>query len=63
MFFDDILVYSDSLSSHIQHLETIIQTLLQGQFYLKRAKCLFAQTQLEYLGHIVSDKGVEPEPS
>lgn len=63
VFFYDILVYSDSLSSYIQHLETIFQTLLQGQIYLKRAKCLFAQTQLEYLGHIVSDKGVEPEPS
>jgi len=49
-------VHSDSLSSHIQHLETVFQTLLQGQFYLKRANCLFAQTQLEYLGHVVSGK-------
>lgn len=63
VFFDDILVYSDSLSSHIQHLETIFQMLLQGQFYLKRTKGLFVQTQLEYLGHIVSGKGVESEPS
>jgi len=44
MFFDDILVCSDSLSLHIHHLETVFQTLLQGQFYLKRANCLFAQT-------------------
>lgn len=63
VFFDDILVHSDSLSSHIQHLETVFQTLLQGQFYLKRANCLFAQTQLEYLGHVVSGKWVEPEAS
>lgn len=63
VFFDDILVYSDSLSSHIKHLEAIFQALLQGQFYLKRAKCLFAQSQVEYLGHVVSGKGVEPEPS
>ena len=63
VFFDDILVYSDSLPSHISHLETIFQTLLQGQYYLKQAKCLFAQEQLEYLGHVVSGRGVEPEPS
>lgn len=63
VFFDDILVYSKSLSSYIQHLESIFQTLLQGQFYLKRSKCLFAQNQVEYLGHVVFGRGVEPEPS
>lgn len=63
VFFDDILVYNKSLSSHLQHLESIFQTLVQGQFYLKRSKCLFAQNQVEYLGHVVSGRGVEPEPS
>ena len=63
VFFDDILVYSDSLASHITHLRTIFQALVQGQFYLKETKCLFAQRKLEYLGHVVSGKGVEPEPS
>ena len=63
VFFDDILVYSDSLSSHLHHLELVFQALLQQQFFLKRTKCLIAQRQLEYLGHLVSAKGVEPEPS
>lgn len=44
------------------HLETIFQTLLHDQFYLKSSKCMFSQHQLEYLGHFVSCKGVEPEP-
>ena len=63
VFFDDILVYSKSLSSHIHHLEAVFKALLHGQFYLKRAKCVFAQDQVEYLGHVVSGRGVEPEPS
>lgn len=63
VFFDDILVYSRTLSLDLQHLEFVFQTLLQGQYHLKRTKCLFAQKQVEYLGHIVSGKGVEPEPS
>lgn len=41
----------------------IFKALLQGQFYLKHAKCIFAQNQVEYLGHVVSGRGVEPEPS
>lgn len=41
----------------------MFQALLQGQFYLKRPKCSFAQRRLEYLGHIISERGVEPNPS
>lgn len=63
VFFDDILVYSSSLSSHLQHLETIFETLQHGEFYLKQSKCSFAQETIEYLGHVVSGKGVTPEPS
>ena len=63
VFFDDILVYSSSLSSYIQHLEAIFEMPQNGEFYLKKSKCLFAQETIEYLGHVVSSKGVNPEPS
>lgn len=32
-------------------------------FYLKLSRCLLAQRQLEYLGHIVSSSGIAPDPS
>ena len=41
----------------------IFKALLDAQFYLKYTKCVFAQKQVDYLGHVVSGKGVEPEPS
>lgn len=46
VFFEDIFVYSPSLSSHIMHLESIISSLLHGQFLLRQSKCVFTQTQL-----------------
>jgi len=61
VFFNDILVYNSSFEAHLSHLECVFQALRDGQFFLKDSKCLFGKRQLEYLGHIVSQKGVEPE--
>lgn len=63
VFFDDILVYSRTMEAHIKHLTITFQVLLDHHFVLKLSKCSFAQTQVEYLGHIVSGKGVEPVAS
>ena len=60
VFFDDILIYSGSLEDHLWHLETTFQVLLENQFVPKFSKCFFAKPQVEYLGHLVSHKGVEP---
>lgn len=63
VFFDDILVYSGSLEDHVHHFQTTFQVLLQNQFVLKFSKCLFAVSQVEYLGHVVSSQGVAPVTS
>ena len=62
VFFDDVLVYSETVEDHLVHLESAFKLLLSGKFSLKRTKCTFAQSQLEYLGHVVSGNGVEPVP-
>lgn len=59
VFFDDILIYSVSLNEHLRHLQTTFQVLYENHFVLKLSKCLFAQPEVEYLGHLVSHKGVQ----
>jgi hypothetical protein len=58
VFMDDILVYSSTLQHHVQHLTLVFQTLAQHQFLIKYSKCMFAQQSLEYLGHIMTAKGI-----
>lgn len=63
VFFDDILVFNDSLATHIEHLDTMLNTLLQSKLYLKRSKCYFVERHLEYLGHVIFGEDIAPEQS
>jgi hypothetical protein len=63
VFLDDILVYSPDLPTHLHHLSLVLDKLRESNLYLKASKCSFAQTHLEYLGHIISDQGVATDPS
>ncbi|XP_020095981.1 uncharacterized protein LOC109715416 [Ananas comosus] len=63
VFFDDILVFSKSLEEHIQHLDTVLGELRRNKLYAKRSKCTFGQGEVEYLGHIISEKGVATDPT
>ncbi|KFK24528.1 hypothetical protein AALP_AAs46225U000100, partial [Arabis alpina] len=62
VFFDDILVYSKSLQEHQQHLGLVLELLQQHQLFANKKKCEFGRTELEYLGHVVSGKGVAADP-
>ncbi|GJR39964.1 putative mitochondrial protein [Tanacetum coccineum] len=63
VFFDDILIYSDSMKSHLTHLATVLQVMRSHTLFAKQSKCVFAVDQVEYLGHVLSAKGVATDPS
>jgi hypothetical protein len=63
VFFDDILVYSDDEEQHLSHLEHVFSLLYEHKFYLKAAKCCFGQSKIDYLGHVVTNGTVAPDPS
>lgn len=62
VFMDDILIYSKDYEQHIQHLHIVFDILREHQLYAKMSKCSFAKPELDYLGHIISDKGVATDP-
>ncbi|GJV37157.1 putative mitochondrial protein [Tanacetum coccineum] len=63
VFFDDILVYSDSKQAHLQHLATVLQEMRKHSLFAKRSKCVFGVAHVEYLGHVISAGGVATDPS
>ncbi|GJW40287.1 transposon Tf2-6 polyprotein [Tanacetum coccineum] len=62
VFFDDILIYSQDWQQHLEHLETVLQTLRKHKLFAKMSKCTFGSTQVDYLGHVISQHGVQADP-
>ncbi|XP_076933766.1 uncharacterized protein LOC143599774 [Bidens hawaiensis] len=62
VFFDDILIYSQSVEDHYHHLHHVFETLSQHKFFAKPSKCIFVSTSIDYLGHVISANGIEADP-
>jgi hypothetical protein len=58
VFFDDILVYNNSWTEHLQHLSAILDVLQSHRLHVKQSKCSFATETVSYLGHVISADGV-----
>lgn len=55
VYLDDIVVYSQTLDEHIQHLKQVFQVLRENELYVKLEKCSFGQQEVEFLGHRIRD--------
>lgn len=62
MYLDDIIIYSDTLEEHIQHVKWIIDVLKKESLYLSEKKLHFLLPELKILGRIVDDGGVRMDP-
>jgi hypothetical protein len=63
VFFDDILIYSHTWDSHLQHVDKLLQLLRDHQLFVKKSKCSFGASEVEYLGHIVGRDRVRMDPN
>jgi len=60
VYFDDILVYSTSVESHIHHLREVLR---KNQLFANIDKCTFCVDSGVFLGFIVNKNGFHVDPS
>jgi hypothetical protein len=55
---DDVLIYSQTLEEHMQHVHQIISFLQQADLQVKQQKYKFHKITTEYLGRLVTPEGL-----
>ncbi|RVX03453.1 Transposon Tf2-2 polyprotein [Vitis vinifera] len=55
VYLDDIVIYSNTLKEHKEHLRKVFKILRQNKLYVKKGKCSFAKEEVNFLGHRIRD--------
>lgn len=63
VFIDDLIVFAPTLEEYETRLMKVLHRLRDFGLKLSIEKCIFFQTSVPYLGHVVSKNGVETDPA
>ena len=55
VYLDDIVIYSNTLKEHVEHLKKVFKILRLNELYVKKEKCSFAKEKVSFLGHRIKD--------
>ena len=61
-YLDDVIVFGRSIDETIDRLIVVLERLRSANLKLKAKKCLLFQTEVKYLGHVISAEGVATDP-
>ena len=62
IYLDDVVVFASSVKEHLERLEGVFQKLKTAGLKLKPTKCELFKKSISYLGHVVSEEGVQTDP-
>ena len=62
LYLDDVISFGSTFEQTFEGLQLIFERFQGARLKLKVAKCKFFQKSVEFLGHIVSDKGISCDP-
>jgi hypothetical protein len=62
-YLDDILIYSDNLKDHRDHIHKVLEALSEAGLYLTPEKYEFHHQEVKYLGFIISTSSTKMDPA
>lgn len=61
-YIDDILIFSENIEEHQEHVKKVLQRLLDAGLQIDIKKCEFHVQSVKFLGMIVTTKGIRMDP-
>ena len=62
-YLDAITIFGKTPEEHLTHIRKVFEKLCSANLSMKLSKCHFFSKEIQYLGHILSTKGIHPLPS
>ena len=62
-YLDDIIIFSQDESQHLEHLEIVFSCVQEAGLKMKHSKCDFFKSEIHYLGPLISPEGISPLPN
>ena len=62
IYLNDVIVFSHGFDEHIDRLDKVLTQIGAAGLNFKPSKCVFFAPKVSFLGHIVSQDGVSPDP-
>ena len=53
VYLDDIVIYSNTLEDHLEHLRQVLDALRMNELYAKLHKCIFGKPEIEFWDDII----------
>jgi hypothetical protein len=63
VYMDDIIIWSNTLEEHEMHTRQVLERLKANGLCLNAKKSTFFQLEVEFLGHQISERGIEAKKS
>lgn len=63
VYMDDIVVFAHTLAEHNMKLKQVLDRLIGHNLKLQPEKCKFLRKEVVYLGHLISQDGIRPDPN
>ncbi len=59
---DNILITGRDMQEHDQNLDKVLKRVREVGLQLNQNKCKFRLTEVSYVGHLITDQGIKPNP-
>ena len=62
VYLDDVLIFGRNFDEHCKNLIEVFEAVKRAGLRLKPSKCYFAKHEVGFLGFVISENGLSPDP-